>query len=314
MDRAKKGQHASQPSDIPFKGWKDIGKRIIDQVVRDNLSLVAAGVAFFALIAIFPAIAALVSVYAYVASPSDISQHLSEFVTLLPDSSREIILSQVSDIVQRSDASLSFAALGTLLLAIWSSSMGSQALITACNISYREEAKRSFLKELVVRVLFSIGAIIVAIFALLIVGILPVVLNLVGLNESIELFIKLISWPLLAFTFHFALVILYRYAPHRENAKLCWITLGSVIATALWIAASIGFSFYVTHFASYNETYGSLGGVIVMLMWLYISAFIIILGAVINAATEQQTQEDSTVGPDKKQGERGAYVADNYGD
>jgi len=314
MDKAKRGQNASQPSDIPFKGWKDIGKRIIDQVVRDNLSLVAAGVAFFALIAIFPAIAALVSVYAYFASPSDISQHLSEFVTLLPDSSREIILSQVSDIVQKSDASLSFAALGTLLLAIWSSSMGSQALITACNISYREEAKRSFLKELAVRVLFSIGAIIVAIIALLIVGILPVALNLVGLNESIELFIKLISWPLLAFTFHFALMILYRYAPHRENAKLCWITLGSVIATILWVAASIGFSFYVTHFASYNETYGSLGGVIVMLMWLYISAFIIILGAVINAATEQQTQKDSTVGPDKEQGERGAYVADNYGD
>ncbi|MGO2562551.1 MAG: YihY/virulence factor BrkB family protein, partial [Pseudoalteromonas nigrifaciens] len=188
---------------------------------------------------------------------------------------------------------------------------GSQALITACNISYQEYEKRSFFKAQLVRFLFSIGAIVVAIFALLIIGILPVVLNLVGLKENIDLLITFISWPLLAFTFNFALVLLYRYAPHRKPAKWRWITLGSVIATILWIVASIGFSFYVSKFASYNETYGSLGGVVIMLMWLYISAYIVILGATINAASEQQTAIDSTIGPDKKRGERGAYVADH---
>jgi membrane protein len=313
MSRAKRGQQAEQPVHIPVIGWWDIAKRIFKQMSEDNLSLVAAGVAFYALLAIFPAIAALVSVYAFFASPTDISEHLGQFVTLLPDSTRELILSQVSSLAQSSHTSLSLSAFGTLVLTIWSSSKGSQALITACNISYHEYEKRSFFQAQLVRFLFSVGAIVVAIFALLIIGILPIALNLVGLKEGIDLLIKLISWPLLALTFNFALVLLYRYAPHRKAAKWRWLTLGSCIATVLWILASIGFSFYVSRFASYNETYGSLGGVVIMLMWLYISAYIVILGASVNAATEQQTAIDSTVGPAKKRGNRGAYVADNLG-
>ncbi|ALQ09251.1 MULTISPECIES: YihY/virulence factor BrkB family protein [Pseudoalteromonas] len=311
MKETKRGQQAAQPVHIPVVGWWDIVKRIFKQMNEDNLSLVAAGVAFYALLAIFPAIAAVVSIYAYFSSPTDISEHLSLFVTLLPDSSRELILSQVSSLAQSSNASLSISALGTLVLTIWSSSKGSQALITACNISYREYEKRSFFKALLVRFLFSMGAIIVAIFSLIIIGILPIVLNLVGLKEGIDLLIKLISWPLLALIFNFTLVLLYRYAPHRKPAKWRWITIGSSIATMLWILASIGFSFYVSRFSSYNETYGSLGGVVIMLMWLYISAYIVILGASTNAATEQQTAIDSTIGPAKKRGNRGAYVADH---
>ncbi|ATG76559.1 YihY/virulence factor BrkB family protein [Pseudoalteromonas fuliginea] len=311
MKETKRGQQAAQPVHIPVVGWWDIVKRIFKQMNEDNLSLVAAGVAFYALLAIFPAIAAVVSIYAYFSSPTDISEHLSLFVTLLPDSSRELILSQVSSLAQSSNASLSISALGTLVLTIWSSSKGSQALITACNISYREYEKRSFFKALLVRFLFSMGAIIVAIFSLIIIGILPIVLNLVGLKEGIDLLIKLISWPLLALIFNFTLVLLYRYAPHRKPAKWRWITIGSSIATVLWILASIGFSFYVSRFSSYNETYGSLGGVVIMLMWLYISAYIVILGASTNAATEQQTAIDSTIGPAKKRGNRGAYVADH---
>ncbi|WP_338365968.1 YihY/virulence factor BrkB family protein [uncultured Pseudoalteromonas sp.] len=311
MSKAKRGQHAEQPVHIPAVGWWDIAKRIFKQMSQDNLSLVAAGVAFYALLAIFPAIAAVVSVYAYFSSPTDISEHLSKIVTLLPQSTSDLILSQVSNLAQTSNASLSLSAIGTLILTIWSSSKGSQALITACNISYHEYEKRSFFHAQLVRFLFSVGAILVAIFALLIIGILPIVLNLVGLKESIDLLIKLISWPLLAFMFNFALVLLYRYAPHRKPAKWRWITLGSCIATVLWILASLGFSFYVSHFASYNETYGSLGGVVIMLMWLYISAYIITLGAVINAATEQQTAKDSTKGPAKERGNRGAFVADH---
>lgn len=311
MKEAKRGQQAKQPAHIPLIGWWDIAKRIFIKMSEDNLSIVAAGVAFYALLAIFPAIAATVSVYAYFSSPTDIAEHLSKIVTLLPPSTSEIILSQVSNLAKTSNASLSLSAISTLIITIWSSSKGSQALITACNISYHEYEKRSFFKAQLVRVLFSVGAIVVAIFALLIIGILPIVLNLVGLKESTDLLIKLISWPLLALTFNFALVLLYRYAPHRKPAKWRWITMGSSIATVLWILASIGFSFYVSRFSSYNETYGSLGGVVIMLMWLYISAYIITLGAVINAATEQQTGKDSTIGPDKKRGLRGAYVADH---
>ncbi len=313
MKKPKRGQHAEQPAHIPMKGWWDIAKRIFARMSKDNLSLVSAGVAFYALLAIFPAIAALVSIYAYFASPVEISEHLRQFTTLIPNSSRELILSQISELTQSSQARLTLGALGTLLLTIWSSSKGSQALITACNISYHEYEKRSFLRAQFVRFMFSVGAILVAIFALLIIGILPIVLNLVGLKDSIDLLIKVVSWPILALTFNFALVLLYRYAPHRKAAKWRWITLGSAIATVFWIIASIGFSFYVSRFSSYNETYGSLGGVVIMLMWLYISAYIVTMGAVINAETEQQTAKDSTIGPEKELGERGAYVADHLG-
>ena len=188
MKEAKRGQQAEQPGHIPFIGWWDIVKRIFKQMSEDNLSIVAAGVAFYALLAIFPAIAAMVSVYAYFSSPADISDHLSKIVTLLPPSTSELILSQVSSLAKTSSASLSLSAIGTLILTIWSSSKGSQALITACNISYREYEKRSFFKAQLVRFLFSVGAIVVAIFALLIIGILPIdakIQSTVAIDEPI---------------------------------------------------------------------------------------------------------------------------------
>ena len=310
MANGNRGFQARSPMEIPIRGWWDISKRVYHNLSQDNLSFVAAGVAFYALLAIFPALAAIVSVYAYFASPTDIHDQLDKVIAILPASSRDIILLQVSDITQQSNKVLSASAIGTLLLTIWSSSKGCQALITACNITYHQRNKRQFLMALVVRFLFSLGAIVVALVALLIIGVLPIVLNLVGLTELIDLMIQLITWPLLAIIFNLALAFLYRYAPHRTPAKWRWITPGSMLATLMWIIASIGFSYYVSQFASYNETYGSLGGVVIMLMWLYISAYIIIFGAAINASTEQQTLVDSTIGPEKAVGKRGAIVAD----
>ncbi|MEC8226598.1 MAG: YihY/virulence factor BrkB family protein [Pseudomonadota bacterium] len=310
MANGNRGFQARSPMEIPIRGWWDISKRVYHNLSQDNLSFVAAGVAFYALLAIFPALAAIVSVYAYFASPTDIHDQLDKVIAILPASSRDIILLQVSDITQQSNKVLSASAIGTLLLTIWSSSKGCQALITACNITYHQRNKRQFFMALVVRFLFSLGAIVVALVALLIIGVLPIVLNLVGLTELIDLMIQLITWPLLAIIFNLALAFLYRYAPHRTPAKWRWITPGSMLATLMWIIASIGFSYYVSQFASYNETYGSLGGVVIMLMWLYISAYIIIFGAAINASTEQQTLVDSTIGPEKAVGKRGAIVAD----
>jgi len=310
MANGNRGFQARSPMEIPIRGWWDISKRVYHNLSQDNLSFVAAGVAFYALLAIFPALAAIVSIYAYFASPTDIHDQLDKVIAILPASSRDIILLQVSDITQQSNKVLSASAIGTLLLTIWSSSKGCQALITACNITYHQRNKRQFFMALVVRFLFSLGAIVVALVALLIIGILPIVLNLVGLTELIDLMIQLITWPLLAIIFNLALAFLYRYAPHRTPAKWRWITPGSMLATLMWIIASIGFSYYVSQFASYNETYGSLGGVVIMLMWLYISAYIIIFGAAINASTEQQTLVDSTIGPEKAVGKRGAIVAD----
>lgn len=311
MAHKQRGFTANKPADIPLLGWWDICKRVYHSMSQDNLSFVAAGVAFYALLAIFPALAACVSVYAYFTSAADISEQISKFITLLPPSSREILLQQVSEVTQQSQKVLSISAIGTLLLTIWSSSKGCHALITACNITYHQHNTRQFFNALLIRFLFSLGAIFVAVIALLIIGILPIVLNIVGLKDSIDTVIKLLTWPLLAATFHFALAFVYRYAPHRKPAKWRWVTTGSFMATGLWILASLGFSYYVSQFASYNETYGSLGGVVIMLMWLYISAYIIIFGAAINASAEQQTMVDSTIGPAREFGERGAFVADH---
>ena len=241
MSKDNRGYQARSPMEIPMRGWWDISKRVYHNLSQDNLSFVAAGVAFYALLAIFPALAAIVSVYAYFASPTDIYDQLDKVIAILPASSRDIILLQVSGITQQSQKVLSVSAIGTLLLTVWSSSKGCQALITACNITYHQRNKRQFFMALVVRFLFSLGAIVVALVALLIIGILPIVLNLVGLTELIDLMIQLITWPLLAIIFNCALAFLYRYAPHRTPAKWRWITQGSILATLLWIIASIGF-------------------------------------------------------------------------
>lgn len=311
MAAHKHGFNADRPSDIPALGWWDVSKRLYHSLSQDNLSLVAAGVAFYALLAIFPALAAVVSIYAYFSSPAEMVDQLLPLIDLLPASSQEIMLQQLKALTQKSQASLSLGAIFTLFLTIWSSSKGCQALITACNITYHEHNKRQFLQALVVRFLFSVGAIFVAIVALSIIGILPIVLNLVGFTTALDSIIQLITWSILATLFHFSLAFVYRYAPHRRAAKWRWITLGSFTATSLWILASLGFSYYVAQFASYNETYGSLGGVVIMMMWLYLSAYIIIFGAALNASTELQTLKDSTVGPEKERGQRGAFVADN---
>ena len=262
MSQGNRGFQARSPLEIPLRGWWDISKRVYHNLSQDNLSFVAAGVAFYALLAIFPALAAIVSIYAYFASPTDIHEQLSKVIAILPASSRDIILLQVSEVTQQSQKVLSMSAIGTLLLTVWSSSKGCQALITACNITYHQHNKRQFFVALLVRFLFSLGAIIVALVALLIIGILPIVLNLVGLTELIDLMITLITWPLLAIIFNGALAFLYRYAPHRNPAKWRWITPGSMLATVLWIGASVGFSFYVSQFARYNETCGSLAAVL----------------------------------------------------
>ncbi|QUI71992.1 YihY/virulence factor BrkB family protein [Pseudoalteromonas sp. M8] len=311
MAAHKHGFNADRPSDIPALGWWDVSKRLYHSLSQDNLSLVAAGVAFYALLAIFPALAAVVSIYAYFSSPAEMVDQLLPLIELLPPSSQEIMLQQLKALTQKSQASLSLGAIFTLFLTIWSSSKGCQALITACNITYHEHNKRRFLQALVVRFLFSVGAIFVAIVALSIIGILPIVLNLVGFTTALDSVIQLITWSILAVLFHFSLAFVYRYAPHRRAAKWRWITLGSFTATGLWILASLGFSYYVAQFASYNETYGSLRGVVIMMMWLYLSAYIIIFGAALNASTELQTLKDSTVGPAKTRGQRGAFVADN---
>ncbi|WP_151174006.1 YihY/virulence factor BrkB family protein [Pseudoalteromonas ruthenica] len=306
----KRGYQAQKPSDVPLRGWWDISKRLVHNLGQDNLSLAAAGVAFYGLLAIFPALAALLSLYGYLFSAADMVEQLDRALSLLAPASQDLVMSQVQELNAQSQASLSISAIVGFVLTIWSSSKGAQAMITACNISYHESKKRNLFIALLTRFVFAFGAIIIAVVALATIGILPVILNYVGFERNIDWTIKLITWALLAAIFLLSLSIIYRYAPHRRAAKWRWLSCGALIATCMWVVASIGFSFYVSRFASYSETYGSLAGVVIMLMWLYISAYIVILGAAINASIEQQTLTDSTIGEPRSRGERGATVAD----
>jgi len=218
---------------------------------------------------------------------------------------------QIEQVIAKSKTSLGIGFVMSLLLSLWSGGKGSQSLITACNITYNETSSRSYLLNILIRFAFTLSAVFILLAALFTITVLPYVIDYIGGFEISEQQARWLTWPILMVIFQFTLATLYRYAPSRKHAKWRWVTPGALLATVLWIMASFGFSYYLDHYAKYNETYGSIGGVMILLMWFYLSAFIILFGAEFNSTMELQTHKDSTVGEDKPVGERGAFVADN---
>lgn len=305
------GYVANHPRHIPIQGWWDITRRVWRQAKDDKLTLVTAGVSFYFLLALFPALGALISIYGLFVAPEEVGRHFSDMLIILPADTHQLVLTQIQHFVSKSETTLSLGAISSTLLAVWSTSKGAQAIIIACNIAYKEQRTRSFFKQLLVRIFFTVAAIGFILLALAVIALLPVAVDLMGLNQYQDWLLKVIFWPLLLVFFNTTLIAIYRYGPTRKHAKWRWITPGSTLSTCLWFTASGLFSFYLANFGSYDETYGSLGGVVILLMWLYLSAFIILLGAKFNAALELQTERDTTVGPTREIGERGAYVADH---
>ena len=308
-----RGRAATRPTQIPTKGWRDILLRVKDEVSQDNVSIVSAGVAFYALLAIFPALAALVSIYGLWADPAQIQQQLATVDTILPNQAREILNNQLSKVAGQGYTALSLGVIGGVLLALWSATKGTKALMTALNIVNDEEEKRSFLKLNAVALSLTLGAILFAIIALALIVALPALLGNLGLQEYARLWVAGLRWPLLALAVIVALAVLYRYGPSRDEPRWRWVSWGAVAATVLWLIGSALFSFYVSHFGSYNETYGSLSAVIILLMWFYLTAFVVLLSAELNAEMEHQTVKDTTEGEPRPMGERAAYVADTVG-
>ena len=243
-------------------------------------------------------------------SPDELQQHLNSLIGVVPAQGREIIQKQISNIINKSQAELSASVVFSTLFAVWSASKGAQAMVTASNITYDQREKRGLIMMLVMRVVLTLSAVLVLAGALLAIALLPILLNQIGLKEHSSFLVKLITWPFLAIVFNLALASFYRYGPHRSSAKWRWVTPGSILASVTWVMFSVGFSYYLGQFGQYDKTYGSLGSVVVLLMWFYLTAFIILLGAEFNAAMEHQTEEDSTHGYAKKAGSRGAVVAD----
>tara|TARA_R110001583_G_scaffold34137_4_gene114884 strand:- start:126 stop:1061 length:936 start_codon:yes stop_codon:yes gene_type:complete len=299
----------THPQDFSLGNWWKITKRVAQKVQRDNMSLIAAGVAFYFLLAVFPLLAAFISMYGFFVEQETLAQHINMLMGVIPEQSRALLEEQIESLVSTDARALSISFIVSFMLTIWSGGKGSVALITACNITYQENQRRSFIKMIIARILLTFATVLFMLLMLLLVVITPLLIGYI--NESNQNMLGLITWPLLLLLFNLSLACLYKYAPHRSSAKWRWVLPGAFLATLFWLAGSFLFNLYITHYAGYDKTYGSMGGVIILLMWFYVTAYAVLLGAVINAAAELQTLHDTTTGDEKPLGERGAYVADN---
>jgi membrane protein len=310
----ERGRHADSPTEIPAPGWKDILWRTYEEFGNDRVMSVAAGVTFYALLALFPAIAALVSIYGLFADPSTIEGHLSALSGVLPGGAMDIISEQVKRIASQGGGTLGFSFIIGLAISLWSANAGMKAIIDALNIVYEEEEKRSFIALNAQSLAFTLGAIVFVLLALGGIVVMPIVLDFVGLGSTAETLISLARWPILLLVVVTGLAVIYRYGPSRDKAEWKWVTSGGLLAAVLWLVVSILFSWYVSNFGSYNETYGSLGAVIGFMTWIWISTIVVLLGAELNAEIEHQTSKDSTEGAHQPMGTRGATMADTLGE
>ncbi len=306
----ERGKDAINPIQIPLRGWKEIFLRVKNRIGEDHITAIAAGVAFYAFLSIFPAIAAGVSIYALAVDPATVEEHIAALAGVLPQEAQQVIGQQLSAFVNQAGGNLGWAVAFGIVLGIWAANKGTRALFEGLNIAYQESNARSFVRLNALTLLFTFGGILLALISAALVVALPIAMAFVGIPETAEFFLRTIRWVFLAGIILFALSMVYRYAPVRENAKWKWVTPGSAIATFLWLLGSGAFSFYVSNFGNFNEVYGSVGAVVILMLWLLLSSFIILLGAEVNAEMEHQTSKDSTTGPEKPMGERGAHKAD----
>jgi membrane protein len=309
----ERGREADRPFEISGSGWRDVLLRVREQIGTDNLSMIAAGVAFYGLLAIFPAITALVSIWGLIADPAQVQQQLAEFQEIAPADAWRLLDEQLRSVAASSPTGLGWGVALGILVALWSAGAGVRALIAALNIAYDEDEKRGFIKLYAVGFLLTVGLIGAAVLALLVIVAVPVVLQFLPLGALSSALIRALTWLVMAVLVIGGLGLLYRYGPSRSHARMRWVTWGAIAAAILWLLASLLFQIYVASFANYTATYGSLGAVIALLMWFWVSAFVVLVGAELNAEMEHQTRKDTTTGPEKPLGERGAYVADHVG-
>jgi membrane protein len=308
-----RGRRAFQPQQIPLKGWKDIFFRTVKQIQEDRLLAISAGVVFFSLLSIFPALVVAVSLYGIFAEIGTFHDHITILSSTMPGTVVDIVEEQIARIVAKGDVTLSLGFLTGLAIALWSANSGMKALIDALNIVYEEDEKRSFLKLNAVSLLFTIGGVVALLLAIGAVMALPLLFSFLGFGWLTNVLLKLGRWPILYFGLVSALAVLYHYGPSRNRPKWKWVSVGSLVGGLLWIAASAVFSYYLENFADYNATYGSLGAGIGMMMWLWWTIIVILFGAEFNSEIEHQTAVDTTVGMPEPLGERGATMADTVG-
>jgi membrane protein len=303
------GRQADSPQEIPPKGWKDIAKRTMKSVKEDQVPLLSAGVAFYALLALFPLVIAAVSIYGLVADPKMVQDQIANLTKMLSPQTADLVGKQLVEVTKGAGGALGFATVLGILTALWSASSGMKALITGVNLAYDETESRKFLKLRGLAVLFTLGAMVLMGVALAsIVGYPPIADNL---PTVLRWLVAIVRFLILGGLLVVALAVVYRYAPDRDEPRWSWVSWGSGIAALLWVLATIGFALYATFFGNYNKTYGALAGVIILMFWLFLSAFVVLVGAELNTEMELQTAKDTTKGPEQPMGERGGHAADH---
>ncbi|WP_380780454.1 YihY/virulence factor BrkB family protein [Sphingomonas sp. R86520] len=291
--------------------WWKVLKRTWAEAGEDNISLIAAGTAFYGFAAIVPLLASVVLIYGLVADTATVVANIRALFGVLPDDAARLIGDQLATVVGTSEGKKGFGLVIALGIALYGGTKGASSIVTALNIAYEEKEKRGFIALNVLAFAITFGAVALALFAALSTAAFALLDGLIPQAPAIVLFaIRLVSYVVLATLGMSAAACLYRFGPDRQKAKWAWLTPGSLAATLIWLAATVGFGFYVSRFGNYGATYGSLSAVVVLLTWLWLSAYVFLLGAELNSELEHQTKADTTTGPAKPMGARGATVAD----
>lgn len=305
------GRDAASPWEMPPAGWKQALIRTWRETNDDNISLIAAGVAFYGFLALVPMLGAIVLSYGLLASPDTVMREMRGLTTVMPADAAKLIGDQLISVVETSHGKKGFGLVIALAIALYGAMKGAGAIVTALNIAYEEAEKRSFIRVNLLALAITVGGLMLAIGAVVAAAALGHLERLLpGMSDALLIPGKLMTYAIMATLGLTAAAVLFRYGPSRTNARWVWLTPGSLVATTLWLAITIGFGVYVANFGSYNATYGSLAAVVVMLTWLYLSAYSLLLGAELNSELERQTERDTTEGAETPLGSRGAVVAD----
>ena len=309
----ERGRQATRPREVPPRGWLDVLKRTRQGIRDTNASIIAAGVAFYAFLALVPALIAVVAIYGLVANPADVKDQITSFTSAAPRDAQRLLSNQLSSITRGAGGGTGIAAAIAIGAALWSASSGTAALNTGLTVVNRENETRGMLKRRLLALVLTLFAVAGVLVMLVLVVALPSLLDSAGISGIGRTALELARWPLLAIFLLDGLAVIYRYGPQRRRPMWRWVTPGAVVAMLVGLAASIGFSIYVSLLGNYNKTYGALGAIIVVLLWLYLMAFAVLFGAALNAELEHQTTRDTTAGDERPMGERGAHVADTVG-
>nr|WP_314445167.1 YihY/virulence factor BrkB family protein [uncultured Sphingomonas sp.] len=308
-----KGRSADKPTDIPRPGWVEIAKRTWKEVGKDNVGIVAAGVGFYFFLALVPLLGATVLTYGLFASPETVARQAQGLTEFLPGEAASLVGDQLMNVVETSGGKKGFGLLLAILVAFWGARNAAGAIVTALNIAYEEEEKRGFVKNTLLSLAMTLGAVLMVGVVAAAIAVLTAVERLLPTAGPIGHFLtSAVTYAMLGAIAAAAAATLYRYGPSRETARWTWLTPGSIFFAVVWLVLTLAFGFYVRNFASYGATYGALSSVVVLLTWLYLSSYVLIFGAELNSEVEHQTARDTTgrLG-EKPLGARGAWSADH---